>query len=123
MTFFESGKIWPEIFRFFDVIRDSKYSFEHNFESFFESVSLNKSSLNAQQESSPTSLIIEERSKKKRNKKKSQSDQTGEANSSSLENASKSLSNLLIYSGENLIKIILMFLYLKLLKRMKNLRN
>ena len=52
-------------------------------ESFFESVSLNKSSLNAQQESSPTSLIIEERSKKKRNKKKNQSDQTGEANSSS----------------------------------------
>ena len=67
-----------EAYNKLDVIDQSQ-------ESFFESVSLNKSSLNAQQESSPTSLIIEERSKKKRNKKKNQSDQTGESNSSSRE--------------------------------------
>ena len=77
----------------------------------FLSSNFTSSSLNVQQESSLTSLIIEERSKKKRNKKKNQSDQTGEANSSSLENAltSKPLSNLLIFSGKNLVKLILMY--------------
>jgi len=68
----------------------------------FDSVSLNTSSLNAQQESSPTSVISEERNKKKRNKKKNQSDQAGEANSNSLENASASSSNFLIFSRKKI---------------------